>query len=94
MGALFQEEQKTKAQLKANTGMGSEKLKDCLEKLEKKEYIIKKKAPQGELHFSLSGKGVQAAEDWIKEADKEVLFRLSKEERDQLERLLKKLPIL
>ena len=94
MGALLKEDQKTEAQLKADTGMGSEKLKDCLEKLEKKEYIIKKKASQGELYFSLSGKGVQAAEDWIKEADKEVLSRLSEEERDQLEQLLKKLPIL
>lgn len=94
MGALFKEDRKTAKQLNADTGMGSEKLMECLEKLEKKEYIIKKKASQGELHFSLSNKGVKAAEDWIKEADKEVLSRLSEEERDQLEQLLKKLPVL
>lgn len=91
MGALFQTDGKTAAELESETGMKDEKLKECLEKLEKKEYVKKKTQPDGLRQYTLSDKGTKAAEEFITGGDKEVLSRLEKEERDQLERLLKKL---
>nr|WP_314458662.1 MarR family winged helix-turn-helix transcriptional regulator [uncultured Clostridium sp.] len=91
MGALFQADQKTVMELEADISINSDKLMECLEKLDKKEYIIKKKDPEGVYRYSLSEKGLKAAEESIKDGDREVLSRLNEEERDQLERLLKKL---
>jgi DNA-binding MarR family transcriptional regulator len=91
MGALFQADGKTAAELVSETGIKSEKLKECLERLENKEYIKKKTVPEGLHQYTLSDKGVKVAEEFITDGDKEVLSRLEKEERDQLERLLKKL---
>ncbi len=91
MGALFLAGQKTVMELEADTGIHGDKLKECLEKLEKKEYLIKKKDPEGVQQYSLSEKGLKAAEESIKEGDREVLSRLTEEERTQLEGLLKKL---
>ncbi len=91
MGALFQTDGKTATELETETGIGNEKLKECLEKLEKKEYVKKKTQPEGLHQYTLSGEGTKAAEEFITGGDKEVLCRLEKEERDQLERLLRKL---
>lgn len=91
MGALFHADQKTLKKLEADTGIAREKLKECLKKLEKKDYIIKKKEPEGGLWYTLSEEGIKKTEDFIKEGEKEVLSRLNEEERDQLEQLMKKL---
>lgn len=91
MGALFQADLKTAVELEADTGIHRDKLNECLEKLEKKEYMIKKKDTEGVHRYSLSEKGLKAAEESIKEGDREALSRLNEEEREQLERLLKKL---
>lgn len=91
MGALFQTEGKTAAELELETGIKDEKLKECLEKLEKKEYVKKKTKPEGLHLYTLSDKGTKAVEEFITGGDKEVLTRLEKEERDQLEGLLRKL---
>lgn len=91
MGALFQTEGKTAAELESETGIRNEKLKECLEKLEKKEYVKKKTQPEGLHLYTLSDKGTKEVEKFITGGDKEVLTRLEKEERDQLERLLRKL---
>ncbi|MTK06151.1 MAG: winged helix-turn-helix transcriptional regulator [Hungatella sp.] len=91
MGVLFQTDGKTVAELESETGIKNEKLKECLEKLEKKEYMKKKTQPEGLCQYTLSDKGTKAAEEFITGGDKEVLTRLEKEERDQLERLLRKL---
>lgn len=91
MGALFQTEGKTAAELESETGIRTENLKECLEKLGKKEYVKKKTKPEGLHLYTLSDKGTKAVEEFIMGGDKEVLTRLEKEERDQLERLLRKL---
>lgn len=91
IGALFQADGKTATELESETGIRNEKLKECLEKLEKKEYMKKKTQPEGLCQYTLSDKGIKAAEEFITGGDKEVLSRLEKEERDQLERLLRKL---
>lgn len=91
MGVLFQADAKSAAELESETGIRSEKLKECLDRLEKKEYVKKKPEPEGLHQYTLSDKGVKAAEEFITGGDKEVLSRLEKEERDQLERLLRKL---
>jgi DNA-binding MarR family transcriptional regulator len=84
-------DQKTAKEFKADTGIVREKLKECLKKLEKKEYVIKKKESEGGHQYSLSEEGIKAAEEFIKEGDKEVLSRLNEEERDHQEQLLKRL---
>ncbi|WP_124067760.1 winged helix-turn-helix transcriptional regulator [Clostridium sp. E02] len=91
MGALFHGDQKTIKELKSDTGIVHEKLVECLKKLEKKEYVIKKKESEGGHKYSLSKEGMKAAEALIKEGDKEMLSRLNEEERDHLEQLLKKI---
>lgn len=91
MGSLFLSDQKTVMELEAETGIHGDKLMECLEKLDKKEYIAKKKDPEGVHRYSLSEKGLKVAEESIKEGDRQVLSRLSEEEKEQLERLLKKL---
>ena len=91
MGALLYGDQKTIKELKVDTGIVLENLRKCLKKLEKKEYIIKKKESEGGHVYSLSGEGMKAAKEFIKEGDREVLSRLNEEERDHLGQLLKKL---
>ncbi len=91
MGALFLADHKTVMELEADTGIHGDKLMECLKKLDKKEYITRKKDPEGVHWYSLSEKGLKAAEESIKEGDRQVLSRLNEEEREQLERLLKKL---
>jgi len=90
MGALFQTDRKTVKELQLETGTGREKLMECLEKLEKKGYI-KATEQDGVNQYTLSDKGVESIEAFISKGDKEVLSRLEKEERDQLELLLRKL---
>ena len=90
MGALFQADRKTVKELQLDTGTDREKLTECLEKLEKKGYI-KTTEQNGVYQYTLSDKGVKSIEAFISKGDKEVLSRLDKEERDQLELLLRKL---
>ncbi|MDF2886106.1 MAG: hypothetical protein K0R23_491 [Lacrimispora sp.] len=91
MGTLFQADQKSLKELEANTGIEFEKLKESLETLEKKHYIIKEKEEDGFPRYSLSGKGRHHAEESIKDGNRELLSRLNEEEREQLELLLRKL---
>jgi len=90
MGALFRADRKTVKELQLDTGTDREKLTECLEKLEKKGYI-KATEQNGVYQYTLSDKGVKSIEAFISKGDKEVLSRLDKEERDQLELLLRKL---
>ena len=82
MGALFQADQKSLKELEADTSINFEKLKESLEKLEKKHYIIKKKEEDGFHRYSLSEKGRHLTEESIKDGNRELLSRLNEEERD------------
>lgn len=84
----------TQKALKESCGLDSVEFKRLLQKLEKKEYVRRKKDEAPAINVFLTEKGLKSAQkyrmDWEKE-NKGLLASLTEEEKICLERILKKI---
>ncbi len=94
MAALSEKGSLTQKELKENSGLHFREMEEALQKLEKKGWISRKQDEGEEIKVSLTGKGLESAEeqmrDWKRENDS-IFSPLTEEEKGSLEYILNKI---